>query len=270
MSSIGKGDDDLSTKIQCDSQTPFKYTNPYCHRPNEYRPETITPAQNLLADHTVLLVNTYKECREAVIELNSQLKEYDVLGIDAEWKITWRKKSGRKPVALLQLASQYGLCILIRLCIIERIPAELDEILANPKILKVGIESRSDGVFLNKDYQMRVWSTLDLRYMAAMCGLRPGGLAAMAKDHLFYELSKNKRVQCSNWELEILSQRQIEYAALDAIIGYKLFLYYSSFQHCITYYTISCFYDKHFSHPKGMIMYEKSLSDQKTEQKQNE
>lgn len=117
---------------------------------------------------------------------------------------------------------------------------------------------------------MRLSSAFDLRYMAAFCGLKPGGLAVMAKEHLLYDLPKSRKTQCSNWELPKLSEKQIQYAALDAIIGYKLFLYYSSFPSPIYHgYFLADFFDINFSHPNAMMIYEKCLNEKKTENNTN-
>lgn len=48
--------------------------------------------------------------------------EVKVLGLDCEW-IT--SDSGRKPVALLQLATSDGFCSLFQLCHFDKIPTEL-------------------------------------------------------------------------------------------------------------------------------------------------
>lgn len=44
--------------------------------------------------------------------------EYNVLGMDCEWV-------GRGTVALLQLATHQGVCVLIRMCILKTLPSEL-------------------------------------------------------------------------------------------------------------------------------------------------
>lgn len=46
--------------------------------------------------------------------------DYNVLGFDCEWV-----PMGNRKVAMLQLASNPGLCALVRLCKLEKIPNEL-------------------------------------------------------------------------------------------------------------------------------------------------
>lgn len=71
MSSIGSEESESITNTQSKSLIPFIYNNQYAHRPNEYRPMSLTPAQNLLADHKILVVDTYEECKRALNELKS-------------------------------------------------------------------------------------------------------------------------------------------------------------------------------------------------------
>lgn len=54
---------------------------------------------------------------------NRHCEEYNVLGFDCEWIID--QYGVRQNVALVQLASHRGLCVLIRLCEFGKIPTEL-------------------------------------------------------------------------------------------------------------------------------------------------
>lgn len=170
--------------------------------------------------------------------------EYSVLGFDCEWVTVG---GARRPVALLQLASHRGLCALIRLSDLSVIPSELKvnktskskmfgipvlnmfllnllkEILEDANIVKVGVAPLGDANYLVRDYGICVASTLDLRYLAIMCGHRPGGLAKLSEDHLNVKLDKNWRIRCSDWEASTLTSKQIEYAAKDAHVAIELF-----------------------------------------------
>lgn len=53
----------------------------------------------------------------------SHCEEYNVLGFDCEWVVD--ALGVRQDVALLQLASHRGLCVLVRLCEFGKIPSEL-------------------------------------------------------------------------------------------------------------------------------------------------
>lgn len=89
--------------------------------------------------------------------------------------------------------------------------------------MKVGIAPVADANYLAYDYSVHVNSCLDLRYIAPYAKLTPGGLAKMSKDYLDIELDKNWAIRCSDWEANILSESQIEYAAKDAYVAIELF-----------------------------------------------
>lgn len=126
-------------------------------------------------------------------------------------------------MALLQIASHKGLCALIRLCKIQQIPIELREFLEDESILKVGIVPNNDSIYLSRDYGVRVASTFDLRFLASMVGMKPEGLGKMSQRIIGVELDKDWRVRCSDWEANELSEKQINYAAKDALCGIELF-----------------------------------------------
>lgn len=143
-----------------------------------------------------------------------------MLGFDCEWVSNQGK---RRPVALLQLASHRGLCALIRLCMIYRIPQELYDLLNDDNIIKVGVSPYEDARVLREDYRLKVESTLDLRYMAERAGLEPLGIARLANEVLGLTLDKHWKVRCSDWESPELSDRQIKYAASDAHVAVEMF-----------------------------------------------
>lgn len=108
------------------------------------------------------------------------------------------------------------------ICLIES-----QEILEDDYIVKVGVSPNGDANYLVKDYGVCVASTFDLRYMAALCNCRPGGLAKMSEDYLNVKLEKNWRIRCSDWEAPTLSKMQTDYAANDAHVAIELFKYFS-------------------------------------------
>ena len=51
----------------------------------------------------------------------------------------------------------------------------------------------------------------------------PGGLASLVRQKLNRKLDKDWRIRASNWEAEELSERQIRYAADDALSALQVF-----------------------------------------------
>ncbi|XP_058118228.1 exonuclease 3'-5' domain-containing protein 2 [Anopheles ziemanni] len=173
-----------------------------------------------LRGQQVHIINTADDCRMIVTKLHKHCQEYNVLGFDCEWVSNQGK---RRPVALLQLASHRGLCALIRLCTINKLPQELYDLLNDDNIIKVGVSPFDDARLLREDHRLKVESTLDLRFMAERAGLEPFGIARLANEVLGLTLDKHWKIRCSDWEAPELSERQIKYAASDAHVAVELF-----------------------------------------------
>ncbi|KAF2354806.1 3'-5' exonuclease domain [Trinorchestia longiramus] len=82
------------------------------------------------------------------------------VGFDCEW-VTG--SGTRRPVALLQLATHSGLCVLVRLCRLTSPPQKLRELLQDPVLLKVGVAPTEDCRLLQMDHGIVVNGALDLR-----------------------------------------------------------------------------------------------------------
>nr|XP_029720317.1 exonuclease 3'-5' domain-containing protein 2-like [Aedes albopictus] len=174
-----------------------------------------------LYNQSVRIVTNPDDCRMVIGLLRDHCQEFRVLGFDCEWV---NEQGKRRPVALLQLASHRGLCALIRLCEMQRIPSELGDLLNDPAIVKVGVGPLEDAKLLKSDYNLKVESTLDLRHLADRCGVPgPYGMAKLAEKTLGVKLDKHWRIRASNWENAQLSERQIKYAASDAHVAVELF-----------------------------------------------
>lgn len=62
----------------------------------------------------------------------------------------------------------------------------------------------------------------ELQHAAAQLRLKRNGLAALCGMALGFNICK--RTQMSNWEREVLSKKQIEYAATDAWVSRELYI----------------------------------------------
>lgn len=170
----------------------------------------------------VRIVSSASSCKMAVAELRRHCNDYPVLGLDCEWYNMYE----RHPVALLQLATNQGLCVLIRLCEIDYIPSTLNDLLSDAKIKKVGVEVKRDMQYLYTDYNLRGNGAIDLRDLARRCGVPPPhGLAGLAEKTLKVKMDKTFRVR--DWDAVELSDQDIKYAAYDALVGIELFRKYA-------------------------------------------
>lgn len=94
--------------------------------------------------------------------------------------------------------------------------------MSNSNVIKVGVAILDDAHLLMNDYNIQVSGCIDLRYIAKECCLQERSLAALTYKLLGCELDKDWRVRASDWEAESLTNRQIEYAALDAYVAVKI------------------------------------------------
>ncbi|XP_028410872.1 exonuclease 3'-5' domain-containing protein 2-like isoform X2 [Dendronephthya gigantea] len=172
-------------------------------------------------------------------EIDNYLYEIIVFGLDCEWVTASQEqndKSSVSPVALLQIAFPNGTCFLIRLCKMgAKLSDKLKEILEDRNILKTGVGISEDVKKLNACYGLVIQGCVDLRHVALRChgyveyrvadgGIRQGmSLSALSQQILGVTMDKDWRIRCSNWEAPQLSERQIEYAANDAIIAIQIF-----------------------------------------------
>lgn len=95
--------------------------------------------------------------------------------------------------------------------------------MSNSNVIKVGVAVLDDAHLLMNDYNIIVSGCIDLRYLAKECYLGERSLAALAYKLLGCELDKDWHVRASDWDAEVLTERQTEYAALDAYVAVKIF-----------------------------------------------
>ncbi|XP_050436824.1 exonuclease 3'-5' domain-containing protein 2-like isoform X2 [Adelges cooleyi] len=173
-----------------------------------------------LRPRRICVVNSLEECEEVAIKFEKSCANLPVIGLDCEW-VT--ENEVRRPIALLQIADNDGTCSLIRLSKFKTIPQRLSNLLSDDQVIKVGVAISDDAQFLMSDYNIEVSGFIDLRYLAKKSGLAERSLAALSYKLLGCELDKDWRVRASNWEEEVLTDRQINYAALDAYVAVKIF-----------------------------------------------
>ncbi|GAB6025035.1 Exonuclease 3'-5' domain-containing protein 2 [Chamberlinius hualienensis] len=173
---------------------------------------------------TIFVVEKWSDWEELVApKFISICEEHMVIGLDCEWT----SNTGR--VSLLQLATPTGLCVLIRLCKFQPpvfIPKSLMDLLANRKILKVGVNPNMDASKLFKDYNITVNGHLDIGWLAfeiTRNKVNSYGLKGLAFQFLGVTLDKSFEVRCSNWDAPVLTQTQVEYAAIDAFVAVRIF-----------------------------------------------
>lgn len=155
----------------------------------------------------IVVVITEKEAEEAV----DYLLQQPILGFDTETRPMFKKGESR-PVALLQVSSS-DVCFLFRLNIIG-MPDCIIRLLENTRVPIIGLALHDDLLSLKKRRRFSPGNFIDLQDMVGKLGIKDMGLQKLYAN-IFGERIV-KREQLSNWENQILTDKQKQYAATDA------------------------------------------------------
>lgn len=163
----------------------------------------------------IIVVNTQEEMLTAI----NMLKKKTLLGFDTETKPAFAKGVINK-VALLQISTD-DVCFLFRLNKIG-FPIELERLLKNKKIKKIGLSLHDDFAALRKRKSFNPESFIDLQTIVRNYGIADLSLQKIYAILFGEKISKSQRL--SNWEAEELSEAQQRYAAMDAWASLRIYL----------------------------------------------
>lgn len=168
------------------------------------------PTYNGLALTDILVIENEEDAAEAVKVLSQQVS----VGYDTESKPIFRKGEVSPGPTLIQLAtSTQGFLFP------TRFPAALAaaaEILANPKIQKVGFGLKDDNRELRGKLGISIENTEDLSMTLKRLAGEKNPIGAKAGVAMVLNARLIKGAQRSNWAAYPLSEGQILYAANDA------------------------------------------------------
>jgi len=149
-----------------------------------------------------------------------------VVGFDIEWRPQFISKvdgGTENQTAVLQLGVETS-CLVLHIYHMSELPRLLRSILGDENILKVGVGIEEDALKLKRHRGLDCEGMTDIQKMVQTTKCRQQfGLKSLAQRFLGIELEKPKSVARSNWEKFPLALRQIEYAALDAWAGVKIY-----------------------------------------------
>ena len=160
------------------------------------------------------VIDTEKETQKAIDYLLSK----KVVGIDSETRPSFTKGQIHK-VALLQISSD-ECCFLFRLNRTGLI-SPIIELLENPKVVKVGLSLKDDFMMLHKRSPFKQQSCIELQDYVSKFGIADKSLQKIYAILFGEKISKSQRL--SNWETDVLTDSQKEYAAIDAWACLKIY-----------------------------------------------
>jgi ribonuclease D len=165
----------------------------------------------------VEIVNT----EEGLAALLDLLAREEVLGFDTETRPSFRRGESY-PMALVQFATAEKVYLVQVLKLGG--PGRLQEILENPRVLKVGVSLKDDLSRLRAEFAFEPQGFIELADLATKHHIAMTGLRSLAAICLGGRLVKGP--QTSNWSLPDLSDKQIGYAATDAWISRELYFFF--------------------------------------------
>jgi ribonuclease D len=174
---------------------------------HKYDKQRIADLPRVLFEGRIVVILTESEAQKAVDYLLSQ----PILGVDTETRPSFKKGRANK-VALLQVAS-HEVCFLFRLNQLGISPA-VKRLLEDKKVPKIGLSWHDDLNMLHKSGEFETGYFIDLQNHVREIGVEDLSLQKLYANFFGQKISKRERL--TNWEADILNDKQKQYAATDA------------------------------------------------------
>ena len=181
---------------------------------NKYDKNNIHNLPTVTFGGRIVVVVTEGEADKAVKYLLSQT----LLGVDTETRPSFKKGRTYK-VALLQV-STLDICFLFRLNRIG-MPASIIRFLEDDTVLKVGLSWHDDILSLQKRAKFTPGRFFDIQKHVGEIGVEDMSLQKLYANFFHQRISKAQRL--TNWEADILTDKQMIYAATDAWACIRLY-----------------------------------------------
>lgn len=164
----------------------------------------------------IKVIETLEEAKVAVAEL----RKADLIGFDTETRPSFRKGQNYN-VALMQLSTR-DTCFLFRLNKLG-VPGCLKDLLEDASATKVGLSIHDDFRNLNKSCHIEPAGFIELQQYATKWNIADKSLSKLYGILFGRRLSKTQRL--TNWEADVLTEAQLNYAALDAFACIRIYEY---------------------------------------------
>lgn len=181
---------------------------------NKYDKKLIASLPVATFEGRIIVILTAGEAEKAVNYLLSQ----PILGFDTETRPSF-KKGQHHQVSLLQVSTE-DTCFLFRLNHTGMTPALL-QLLTDKTVKKIGLSWHDDLNALHKLSDFKAGCFTDIQDFAKVLGIEDLSLQKLYANLFGQKISK--RQQLSNWEADILSDKQKVYAATDAWACIKIY-----------------------------------------------
>ena len=167
----------------------------------------ISDLEPVLFGGRIVVVLNESEAARAVRYLLAQ----PILGVDTETRPSF-KKGGMNPVSLLQVAS-HDVCFLFRLNHTGISPS-IRQLLEDTTVPKIGLSWHDDLLQLHRLGEFEAGLFIDLQNHVREIGIEDLSLQKLYANLFGRKISK--RQQLTNWDADVLNDKQKAYAATDA------------------------------------------------------
>ena len=174
---------------------------------NKFDKTLIPSLPRITFDGRVVVVLSELEAERAVNYLLSQ----PILGVDTETRPSFTRGRLYK-VALLQV-STHEVCFLFRLNLLGLSPS-VKRLLEDVTVPKIGLSWHDDTMALRKLGDFESGRFIDLQNQVKEIGVEDMSLQKLYANFFGQRISKRERL--TNWEADILNDKQKTYAATDA------------------------------------------------------
>lgn len=174
---------------------------------NIFDKHAINELPTVLFPGKIIVVINPREAEKAV----DYLLTSDILGIDTETRPAFKKGQNYK-VSLLQVSNRES-CFLFRLNHTGMTPAII-RLLENKQVPMVGLSLHDDLLSLHRRAAFTPGKFVDLQDLVGAIGIQDLSLQKLYANLFHQKISKRQRL--TNWDADILTDKQKAYAATDA------------------------------------------------------
>jgi len=174
---------------------------------NKFAKQWLAELPRVTFSKNIFVILTPEEARKAV----DYLLTMPVLGVDTETRPSFTRRQQFK-CSLLQVATHHN-CFLFRLNHTGLTP-DIIRLLEDQTVPKVGLSWHDDIASLMRLGKFTPGLFIDLQHHMSEIGIEDLSLQKLYANLFNMRISKAERL--SNWERDVLSSKQKEYAAIDA------------------------------------------------------
>ena len=159
-------------------------------------------------------IHVVNDFEQAKIAVDAIREARTLIGFDTETRPSFQKGVSYK-VALIQL-SVGNTAYLFRLKKMGGIGEDLKALLEDPNCIKVGLATNDDFNNIRKwDKTLQQRGIIEIQGLVKNYGIEDMSLAKIYG--ILFRLKISKRQRLTNWEADELTDKQLQYAALDAV-----------------------------------------------------